>query len=598
MGCSIKVLIDGNRRDAAQRHFAALGQSLGADVAEIALPPDCAVGDSFLSELLRTQALVSSAETLIALFKKYPSGLPSLPYLLEHLRFLLIYGLERCSSESSRLLFGSDVIGVTSASARPGSHRYCLPGGGADISGQLAGLSFDAEASNDTSVGLGEGVCGSLLLGDSGTRLIDRDDMPLLAALRRGDCEVFLLASSDLLDVNEPAVTGELPRQLYPALLPWLLFIRRAAGQRCWHNPAPQACLIIDDPLLRPRYGFLSFAALVESMRRSHFKTTIAFIPWNYARSRPTTTALLRENAAMLTLCVHGCDHTTAEFGSTHPDDLRQKAGTALERMRGHERTSRINWDRVMVFPQGVFSGASLLALEKEGYLAAVNTRISSVDCPGINRLANLLAPASKAYGGVPLFKRHHPGDLLPFALDLFLGKQVLIVGHHTYFRSGYDEVATFVAQLKAIEPRLTWSTLGDTVCRTVQYRKTASGNELRAYTDKVVVRRTVHQPEHYKLIKYETDPASVSTVRVNGRETEYRITDDRVEVELQTQSDCRVDIVRRPPLPFKGRVPSFSYGARVAARRYLSELRDDSLAGNSRFLPTVIARRIIGARH
>ncbi|MBV8811293.1 MAG: hypothetical protein JO033_21705 [Acidobacteriaceae bacterium] len=269
-----------------------------------------------------------------------------------------------------------------------------------------------------------------------------------------------------------------------------------------------------------------------------------------------------------------------------------------MERMRIHERTSGIKWDRVMVFPQGVFSNASLRALQREGYLAAVNSRISSIDEPVLNRVSDLLAPASKAYAGVPLFKRHYPKDLLPFALDLFLGKQALIVEHHTYFRSGYEEAAAFAAQLKAIEPRLTWSTLEDTLCGAVQRRVTASSHELRAYTDKVLFRNTGPQPEHYKLIKHETDPGSVATVLVNEREAEYRLADDRIEVELEARGECRVDIVRRPSAPSKARAPSLSYGARVAAQRYLSELRDNSLAGNSRLVPRTFTRRIIGGWH
>jgi hypothetical protein len=247
----------------------------------------------------------------------------------------------------------------------------------------------------------------------------------------------------------------------------------------------------------------------------------------------------------------------------------------------------------VMVFPQGIFSGTSLLALEKEGYLAAVNSGISSVDSPEVNRVADLLLPASKAYSGVPLFKRHYPRDLLPFALDLFLGKQALIVEHHTYFRSGYDQAVAFVAQLKAIEPRLSWAPLGETLRKAVQHRITASGNELRAYTDEVLFGPSEQESEHYRLIKYESDPASVCGVTVNGRPAEYRVTNDRVEVEFDAHGECRVDVLRRPPIRCKDDVPSFSYAARVAARRYLSELRDNALAGNLPLIGASISRVI-----
>ena len=594
MWASIKFLIRPGKFGAAERGFARLGEILGADIAEIALPQDGPVGGSFVSDLLDAQALVSSAETLTALFKRSSGNLASLDSLASHLRSVLIYGLERCSPESARLLFGTDAIVTGCPSSRSANHCYHLSRAGSGVSQQLAGISFEAEASSEcVSPSADETGGGAGTNGGPITRIIDCDGMPWFGSLNRGECEIFQLASSDLLDVDASAMTGELSPQAYPALLPWLLFIRRAAGNRCWRNPAPRACLIVDDPLLRPRYGFLSFVTLVESMRLAEFTTTIAFIPWNWARSEASTSLLFRQNASMLSLCVHGCDHTGGEFSSTEIEVLRQKAHTALERMRLHEHRNRVQWDRVMVFPQGVFSSASLVALGREGYLAAVNSGISSIDCPENNRVADLLAPASQAYGGVPLFKRHYPKDLLPFALDLFLGKQVLVAEHHTYFRSGYRDAATFAAQLKTVEPGLSWSPLGQTLRSAVQHRVTASGNELRAYTDEVLFSLPEHESDRCRLIKYEADPASVSAVMVNGHEVECRFKDDRIEVEFEARGECRVDVLRRPTAPSRTDGQGFGYSARVAARRYLSELRDDSLVANTRSLATTIARRI-----
>jgi len=42
------------------------------------------------------------------------------------------------------------------------------------------------------------------------------------------------------------------------------------------------ACLVIDDPLLKPRYGRLDYKNLLEEMKEHSFFTEIAFIPWNY----------------------------------------------------------------------------------------------------------------------------------------------------------------------------------------------------------------------------------------------------------------------------------------------------------------------------
>jgi hypothetical protein len=69
-------------------------------------------------------------------------------------------------------------------------------------------------------------------------------------------------------------------------------------------------------------------------MHRNNFTTTIAFIPWNYARSSASAGKLFKQGASMLSLCVQGCDHTGVEFGSNDIEALRQKARTAVERMK------------------------------------------------------------------------------------------------------------------------------------------------------------------------------------------------------------------------------------------------------------------------
>jgi hypothetical protein len=241
-----------------------------------------------------------------------------------------------------------------------------------------------------------------------------------------------------------------------------------------------------------------------------------------------------------------------------------------------------------MVFPQGVFSSASLTALQQEGYLAGVNSGLFSLDQPERVRVWDLLQMASTTYGGVPVFERHYPTDILPFALNLFLGKQVLIVEHHTYFRFGYESAGEFAALLKALEPRLEWATLGRTVSGAVQRRVTDFGIELRAYTDQVTFRNVGQEPNHFKLTKKETDPGSVSGVTANGRAVECRIADDRVEAEFSAEADteCRINVVRRRQAPSRDVAPSVAYAAKVAARRYLSEFRDNAMPYYKRFLP------------
>src|ERR1700730_9714064 len=128
--------------------------------------------------------------------------------------------------QSARLLSGDDPVTVTAPENRAPSQRYYLPPEGAEVSLQLAGISFEVPGKSDCA-GPPDTQAGSAvqIIGDSATRIIDRDGASFFAALRRPDSEIFVLASSDVVDSNEPAPSGELPPDVYPRLLPWLLFI-------------------------------------------------------------------------------------------------------------------------------------------------------------------------------------------------------------------------------------------------------------------------------------------------------------------------------------------------------------------------------------
>src|SRR5439155_17722313 len=79
-------------------------------------------------------------------------------------------------------------------------------------------------------------------------------------------------------------------------------------------------------------------------------------------------------------MSVHGCDHTRAEFGSSDQQRLYWKTQKALERMNRHESITGIRHDRVMVFPQGIFSEAAMSALKRTNLIAAVNNDIIGAD--------------------------------------------------------------------------------------------------------------------------------------------------------------------------------------------------------------------------
>jgi len=205
------------------------------------------------------------------------------------------------------------------------------------------------------------------------------------------------------------------------------------------------ASVIIDDPLLIENYGFLNYRKLLDLMDRHNFFTTIAFIPFNFNRTDKKIAALLRERPDRFSLCVHGCDHVRGEFGKTDLNYLDNKVKLATARMIEHEKRTGIPFDRVMVFPQGIFSNAALEALKKNNYWAAVNTEAIPID-------------GHISYN-FPFFLRYKPETVTDFVSD-----PAFIVLHHEDFKNGYEKLADFIDELNAQSQNIKWDSVGNVI--------------------------------------------------------------------------------------------------------------------------------------
>jgi hypothetical protein len=205
------------------------------------------------------------------------------------------------------------------------------------------------------------------------------------------------------------------------------------------------ASIIIDDPLLKENYGFLNYRKLLREMDKHNFFTSIAFIPWNYNRTDESIAALFRERPDRFSLCVHGCDHTRGEFGITDLNDLDNIVKLATARMIEHEKNTGIPFERVMVFPQGIFSKEALEVLKKNHYIAAVNTEALPVN--------------GDIDSNFPFYLRYTPENIA----NCIYGPK-LIVLHHDYFKKGYERLIDFVDALNAQSKHIGWGSVGNVI--------------------------------------------------------------------------------------------------------------------------------------
>ncbi len=292
-----------------------------------------------------------------------------------------------------------------------------------------------------------------------------------------GKSPIFISGSSHVPDLDEPLVADRYDvKEDFLSAVPLVIFFKWAFRDVCWQPHQPGACLIIDDPLLKTKYGCCDFLKLETQMRERNFSTSIAMIPWNWRRSSSEMVQLIGKSAGRLSISVHGCDHTAGEFGATDSAILDRRVAVAKHRMASHEQSTGIKHDLVMVFPQGVFSRESLRALRRHGFLAAVNSDATPVDSDeSYPTLREAWEVAIVKDAGVPLYLRRYPSHGLEnFAFDLLLGKPCLIVEHHKFFRDNHRHLLRFIDAINSLNSSLCWSSLENVIRNSYLEKKNA----------------------------------------------------------------------------------------------------------------------------
>lgn len=531
--------------------------------------------------------IVADAETLANAAASRRGGSERLGWLRELGRHIFIFGFRSTDQhrEVLREVASDGLLAVCPLELS--GEEFVVANGYREWCAQLSGRSLGA-TDRGKEASFVEGVSSN-----ERTVLIRAGGKPFFVRIDYGKFDIFLVASNELADLDEGVSDETSLLPWFSGLVPLMVFLRRALGARLWHADHQRACFIIDDPLLKRRYGFLDYGRLMDAMRRKRFSTSIAFIPWNYRRSRKETAELFATSAGMASVCIHGCDHTKAEFGTTNAALLRGKAQMALERMRAHQRLSGVSFDEVMVFPQGVFSSEAPRALEACGYLAAVNTSLCPSNTPGALSLRDLLEVALTRFGGVPLFSRRYPNDVGEFAFDLFLGKPALVVAHHRDFRHGYEALETFVQELHDVEGQLEWTDLQTICSRTCLRRNIENGDvQVRFFSRHFHLMNRGTQPQRYLLSRPSLAEESNLSLKINGMSREYLRSDNSVEIPLSLDpgetADLMLSSTKPEPLSVAQQEGGM-YSARVFVRRLLSEFRDDHV-DTSRVLSTMVS--------
>jgi hypothetical protein len=467
--------------------------------------------------------------------------------------------------------------GVQSADAAaydvdPGAKEFCEA---------FSGLSFGpSNPGNDHVFTTGSG-------GGDIRRLISIDGNPFFAVTKLNSTEILVLGSADVLDLESP-IDGQSMPSYFSRFVPHAMALRRIFGEECWRPAGHYACVVIDDPLLRKRHGFLRFDSLLRQVRKSDFHTSIAFIPYNYRRNSRSTVQMFLDNTSRLSICYHGNDHTSAEMASANRGRLSSILRIAESRMNRLRQKTGLACDKIMVFPQGAFSLEAMDVLKARNFFAAVNTEPYPVGGATPLTMREYAQPAVMRYAGFPLFLRTYVNAIQSedMAFNLFFGRPALIVEHHGIFAHP-ELLDDAVSKVNSLATPVEWSNL-QSVCSSAVLRRREAGGAyvVRAYSRTVQLSNVGDRSERCQIIWPDT-PQSVEQILANGNDALDFEADElgiRAFVELPPRGSHRVSLVHSPDDSAADDLGLRS-NAKAFVRRRLSELRDNYLSRNPQLL-------------
>jgi len=411
--------------------------------------------------------------------------------------------------------------------------------------------------------------------------IISTDDGAVFMRFQYEGVPVFLSTSREIIDTDAELVSQNFDvREHFLCAVPLVLYIKWAFPETCWNAPEASACLVIDDPLLKPTHGFVDFQELLSLMKRHTFSTNIAFIPWNWRRSAPEVVRLFKENPGNYSVSVHGCDHTRAEFGSSSQQRLYWKSQQALERMSRHESITGIRHDPVMVFPQGIFSEAAMSALKRTDLIAAVNNDIISADpYPRAITVSDVWDIAVMGYP-FPLFTRRYPWEGVEnFAFDALLGKPTIAVIHHDYCSDHCVRLVNFIQRLNALKIAPTWRSLGEVVRRSCRQREVSPEVvEVEMYGTELRIENRSEQPKPFLIRRRECEPSAIREIRDGSGPIAWNSLNGHINLKIDLNpAETKMVSIRFHELAGNGcNGDTLPYRLKTMLRRYLCEVRDN----------------------
>ena len=349
----------------------------------------------------------------------------------------------------------------------------------------------------------------------------------LLLRARVGTADIFFVPQLRLIDSSWIGRRRELP-QAFSSIAPFILFAKYAAGEYAWHVEGQYANLTIDDAWLRNPYGHLDYQALAREMQKHRFHTTVAFVPWNFDRSTLDMVKLFRDHPELLSVCIHGNDHSHQEFGSYVDHPFEQQVANikqAIARMERFRTLTGISYDRFMVFPHAVSPAKTFSALREYGFLGTANSENIPLGSPTPEDPIFFLRPYTLKFGNflsVFRYSAELPISRIEIAINVFLGNPLLFYGHQQLFSKGigaFDGIADYV---NAISPGVRWANLGDLARHLYLVRRESPKSfKVRMYSDELTLTNGTEKEELFTIERSYDSSVPLASATINGSPAE-----------------------------------------------------------------------------
>lgn len=379
-------------------------------------------------------------------------------------------------------------------------------------------------------------------------------------------------------------------------ICPFLIFLKYAGGEKCWHSNNDYANFTIDDPWLVEPYGNLSFKNLLSEMDKANFHTTIAFIPWNYDRCQPDVIAIFKKRSDRFSICIHGDNHDHREFYKyeTNSNDTYSAKSITLQenlikqslaRMERLQELTGLSYDKVMIFPHRTSPSKTLGLLKKYNFGATVNYGKVPLDEEWPTDLYFWLKTVTLNYENFPSLDRYLTKDLneSEIAIDLYLDNPILFFEHQDFFFKGTDAFNEIAIKVNSIQPKVLWRRLGDIVQNLYLEKLGKDGNyDIKTFSSNIILKNTHKQDLTFDIIKEESYTVPIRKVLVEGKEHKFQKNANNISLSVNLKRDEAKNIVFEYENDFIAKTIDITKNdPRSEKLRKLSDFRDMHLSTN-----------------